>query len=235
MRKHYYNNRRIKRRYLESCIATLSDEVFLGNKNGILLRTEIEKEIELGNIIIEGSPNPNGPTINPNSINLTLNNKLKIYDLKPIDDKERGFLDKLSKKKKKKYADTNTYLDMNKENRTRDIIIPEDGLILYPGILYIGSTNERTLIKGLHPTISGRSSIGRLGLAVHITAGFGDNGFDGTWTLEITVEHPLKIYPNKEICQVSFNTVVGDPKDPKNIYNGRYQHQKGPTASRMHL
>lgn len=231
--RHHGNKRKLRRD--ESYCEIITEYAVEEGNYGILLRTEIERQMELGNIIIEGSPNPNGPTINPNSINLTLNNKLKVYDLKPIDDKEKGFLDKLSKKKKKKYADTNTYLDMNKENKTRDLIIPEDGLILYPGILYIGSTNERTLVKGLHPTISGRSSTGRLGLAVHITAGFGDNGFDGTWTLEITVEHPLKIYPNKEVCQVSFNTVVGNTKDPKNIYNGRYQHQKGPTASRMHL
>lgn len=234
MRKYHGNNRKIKHKGLFHFVQEVTLEDFY-ESNGILLRTEIEKQMELGNIVIEGSPNPNGVTINPNSINLTLNNKLKVYDLEPVKEKYDNIIDKLYKKKKKKYADPNTYLDMNKENRTRDLIIPEDGLILYPGILYIGSTNERTLVKGLHPTISGRSSTGRLGLSVHITAGFGDNGFDGTWTLEITVEHPLKIYPNKEICQVSFNTVVGDPENPKNIYNGRYQHQEGPTASRMHL
>lgn len=232
MRKYHSNNRKLKNKDIECEI--INEYVIEQGYYGILLRTEIEKQMELGNIVIEGSPNPNGVTINPNSINLTLNNRLKVYDLEPVKEKY-NIIDKIYKKKKKKYANPNTYLDMNKENRTRDLIIPEDGLILYPGILYIGSTNERTLVKGLHPTISGRSSTGRLGLSVHITAGFGDNGFDGTWTLEITVEHPLKIYPNKEICQVSFNTVVGDPEDPKNIYNGRYQHQEGPTASRMHL
>ena len=80
--------------------------------------------------------------------------------------------------------------------------------------------------------LNGRSSVGRLGICIHITAGFGDIGFNGTWTLEITAIKPVRVYPNIEICQVSYFTPYGESKIK---YDGRYQGQIDPTASRSNL
>lgn len=121
--------------------------------------------------------------LNPNSYNLKLHNELLVYD--------------------------EEYLDMKKDNKYRKIIIPEDGLILEPNKLYLGRTVERTYTNKYVPMLEGRSSIGRLGLFIHITAGFGDVGFDGCWTLEISCIEPVKIYPNVEICQIYYHTLKG--------------------------
>ena len=74
---------------------------------------------------------------------------------------------------------------MKKPNPTRKITIPEDGLLLAPNKLYLGRTNEYTKTDKYVPMLEGRSSTGRLGLFIHVTAGFGDVGFAGYWTLEI--------------------------------------------------
>ena len=111
--------------------------------------------------------------LNPNSYNLRLHDELLVYTSFP--------------------------LDMKKRNSTQKIIVPEEGLELEPGKLYLGRTLERTRTEGFVPMLEGRSSIGRLGMFVHVSAGFGDVGFDGFWTLEILVTHPLIIYPKVEI------------------------------------
>lgn len=144
--------------------------------------------------------------INPNSYNMRLHPQLKIY--------------------------TDPILDARRKNNTKNIIIPEEGFVLEPGQLYLGRTVERTTTDFYIPEIDGRSSYGRLGIWVHVTAGFGDIGFDGTWTLEIAVLHPLRVYPYDEIAQVCFFT----PHGPTNIkYDGRYQGQVETTASRVEL
>ena len=97
--------------------------------------------------------------LNPNSYNLTLHDELMTYE--------------------------ELVLDMRKPNRVRRLTIPPDGLVLTPNQLYLGRTVERTETYNLVPMIEGRSSIGRLGLFVHVTAGFGDVGFCGFWTLEM--------------------------------------------------
>ncbi len=85
-------------------------------------------------------------------------------------------------------------LDMAKANRVRRIAIPPEGLVLSPNQLYLGRTAERTETHNLVPMIEGRSSVGRLGLFVHVTAGFGDVGFCGYWTLEMFAVQPVRIY-----------------------------------------
>ncbi|NUM42822.1 MAG: dCTP deaminase, partial [Leptospiraceae bacterium] len=76
----------------------------------------------------------------------------------------------------------------------------------------------------LVPMLEGRSSIGRLGMFVHITAGFGDVGFKGYWTLEISVIHPLIVYPNVQICQIFYHTIEGEIVEYK---SGKYQANQG--------
>ncbi len=136
--------------------------------------------------------------LNPNSYNLRLHNELLVY--------------------------TNMPLDMKKPNPSEKIIIPEEGYLLKPGILYLGRTLEYTETFNLVPMLEGRSSIGRLGMYVHVTAGFGDVGFKGFWTLEISVIHPLVIYPNVQICQIFYHTVEGEITEYK---SGKYQANSG--------
>ena len=124
------------------------------------------------------------------------------------------------------------YLDPRKDNPTIEYPIPENGFILYPGALYLGTTMERTFTEKYVPMISGRSSIGRLGIDIHKTEGFGDIGFDGKWTLEIVATVPVLVYPGMEICQIYFES----PEGPTGIkYHGRYQNQEDVERSRFFL
>lgn len=156
------------------------------------------KEIKqrLGNDIVIEPFNDN--QLNPNSYNLRLHRELLMYD--------------------------EHTLDMKKRHRTKTLIVPEEGLILQPGNLYLGRTIEYTKTNNLVPMLEGRSSIGRLGLFIHITAGFGDVGFNGFWTLEMFCVLPVRIYPGVEICQIFYHTIEGDYA----LYdNGKYQNNKG--------
>ena len=121
-------------------------------------------------------------------------------------------------------------LDPKKDNETEDIKIPEEGYVLLPGTLYLGETVEYTETTGYVPKIDGRSTTGRLGIVIHLTAGFGDNGFKGKWTLEITVTHPVIVYPNMEIGQLYFEEIQGDSSMK---YNGKYQNQQGVQAAKI--
>ncbi len=163
---------------------------------------EIKRQVELGNIVIKPFDEKR---INPNSYNITLNNKLVVYD-DPV-------------------------LDMKKKNSTHEIIIPEEGLVLEPNKLYLGRTNEYTETTGFVPCIDGRSSIGRLGLFIHVTAGFGDVGFKGTWTLEIQCVQPIRIYPNVEIGQLYYEQIQGE----QTLYSGKYLNQIDATPSKMNV
>ena len=136
--------------------------------------------------------------INPNSYNLSLHNELIMYK--------------------------NSLLDMKKDNEVEKLKIPSNGLVLEANRLYLGRTVEYTETKNLVPMLEGRSSIGRLGLFVHVTAGFGDVGFKGFWTLEIFCIQPIKIYPNVEICQVYYHTLEGSHE---NYNSGKYQDNQG--------
>ena len=102
-------------------------------------------------------------------------------------------------------------------------------------MLYLAQTMEYTETKKYIPCISGRSSIGRLGINVHITAGFGDIGFGGTWTLELFVINPIYVYPGMEIAQIYFFDPIQDYELGDYIlYNGKYQGQNVPTSSRIY-
>jgi dCTP deaminase len=136
--------------------------------------------------------------LNPNSYNLRLHNVLRTYDRDP--------------------------LDMKEENTSHEILIPEDGLLLAPAKLYLGRTIEYTETDGFVPMLEGRSSIGRLGLFVHVTAGFGDIGFKGFWTLEIFCVQPVRIYAGVEICQIFYHSIQGDYDS---YSSGKYQNNEG--------
>ena len=122
--------------------------------------------------------------LNPNSYNMRLHNELMVYE--------------------------EIVLDMRRPNRFRRYEIPADGFVLHPNQLYLGRTAERTETHNLVPMLEGRSSVGRLGLFVHITAGFGDVGFCGYWTLEMFAVQPVRIYPGVPICQMFYHAVDGE-------------------------
>ena len=111
------------------------------------------------------------------------------------------------------------------------IKIPEEGLVLEPNKLYLGRTNEFTKTEKFVPMLEGRSSTGRLGLFIHVTAGFGDIGFAGYWTLEIFCVQPIKIYPNTQICQIYYHDIHGE----YDLYkSGKYQNNTGIQPSHMY-
>ncbi|MCL2084912.1 MAG: dCTP deaminase [Oscillospiraceae bacterium] len=168
----------------------------------ILSGLEIKKQIGNGKISITPY---NEKRLNPNSYNLCLHNELLVY--------------------------TDDVLDMKKPLPAEKIAIPDDGLILRPGILYLGRTVEHTYTNSYVPMLEGRSSIGRLGLYVHVTAGFGDIGFSGYWTLEIQCVHPVRVYPFIEICQIYYHEISGDYVE---YGGGKYQNNTGIQPSLMY-
>ena len=186
----------------------------------ILSGKEIINGINNGDIII--SPF-DSTKVTPNSYNLTLNNKLLVYADSVVSKYVQGeftpqpFLE--------------NPLDMKKDNPYKEIIIPDEGIVLQPGIVYLGKTNEFTATDKYVPMLEGRSSIGRLGIHIHVTAGFGDIGFKGTWTLEIVATQPVKIYPNVEICQIYYHTLYGD--DSIKYISGKYQGQTDIRTSQL--
>ena len=143
--------------------------------------------------------------LNPNSYNLTLAPELLVYE--------------------------NQVLDMKTPNPCRHLVIPAEGLKLEPNRLYLGRTNEYTRTDGFVPMLEGRSSTGRLGLFIHVTAGFGDVGFAGYWTLEIFCVQPIIIYPNVEICQIYYHDIHGDYEP---YHSGKYQDNTGIQPSLMY-
>lgn len=172
----------------------------------MLLKTEIEESYRNGRIVIE----PFNPLhVGPNSYDVRLGDKLCIY--------------------------TNKYLDCKIDNPTETITIPKEGLILEPGILYLGHTMERIGSDYYVPMYDGRSSMGRLGILSHISAGVGDIGFKEQWTLEISVIHHIKIYPGIRIGQVHFHNINESHNNFNNHYKGKYYDQQGPQSSKSYL
>lgn len=113
-------------------------------------------------------------------------------------------------------------LDARKHNTIRHFEIPEEGYILLPGKLYLGVTEEYTETHAHVPFLEGKSSVGRLGIDIHATAGKGDVGFCNTWTLEISVSQPVRVYGGMPIGQLIYFEVKGQVE---NLYN-RKQNAK---------
>ncbi len=160
----------------------------------------INKELKRGSIVVDDSSKNLGDSF----INVTLGNKLKVY--------------------------SDPALNVSKSSVAREIIIPEEGLILKPNELYLGRTNELTKTYGFVPLLSGTEELAACGMEIHITAGFGDNGFEGTWTLEIVCANPTIVYPGMRIGKIQYFPLIGDPSIE---YRGKYFKQIEPTESRL--
>jgi dCTP deaminase len=143
--------------------------------------------------------------LNPNSYNLSLHNELLVYE--------------------------EVVLDAKQPNRFRRLTIPEEGMILSPGQIYLGRTAEYTETHNLVPMIEGRSSVARLGLFVHCASGFGDVGFRGYWTIEMFAVQPVRIYPGLRICQIFFHEITGKIRE---YCSEKYQNNQDVQPSMMY-
>ncbi|MFA3782924.1 dCTP deaminase [Melioribacteraceae bacterium 4301-Me] len=166
----------------------------------ILSDKKILEEIKLGNIVIEPF---NIENLGSNSYDVHLGKWLGVYE--------------------------NEILDAKIHNKINLIEIPAEGYILLPSKLYLGVTEEYTETRNYVPFLEGKSSVGRLGIDIHSTAGKGDAGFCNTWTLEISVKQPVKIYPKMPIGQIIYFAIDGEIGTPYNTkksakYNKRTQY-----------
>jgi dCTP deaminase len=168
----------------------------------ILTGPEIAKEWKLNRIDIRPF-NPN--QVNPNSYDFRLGHVIKTY--------------------------VNYVLDPRVPNNTVETQIPEEGLVLMPGRIYLGHTLEIMGSDYYVPIIRGRSSTARMGLFIHVTADLIDIGSHNQWTLQLNPVQPIRVYPGMRIGQVTFWKVKGQIV----LYKGKYQGSMGPAESRIHL
>jgi dCTP deaminase len=120
----------------------------------------------------------------------------------------------------------NRVLDARQHNEIEHFEIPAEGYVLEPQINYLGSTIEYTESHAAVPFLEGKSSVGRLGMDIHATAGKGDVGFCNYWTLEISVKQPVRVYEGMPVGQLIYFLVQGEILTPYNAkgsakYNGR--------------
>jgi dCTP deaminase len=109
-------------------------------------------------------------------------------------------------------------LDAKRHNQVEQFEIPAEGFVLQPGTLYLGVTEEYTETHNAVPFLEGKSSVGRLGIDIHATAGKGDVGFSNTWTLEISCVQPVRVYAGMPIGQLIYFRIDGDVEN--------YYHRK---------
>lgn len=188
-----------------------------------------------------------------NSYDLHLGNKLKIYSctlpygMKPVIEYNAGgtysmrdwFIDEQNylryQNSRESFDPRNPKFLLDpcdeKSHETIEITIPENGVILSPDIGYLGHTAEYTETYNLFPYIDGKSSVGRNFILNHHTAGRGDDGFCGQWTLEIKVLYPTVVYPNMRIGQIYYEQFIGKRKPYNKNKSSHYNGQMGPTAA----
>ena len=167
----------------------------------ILTGPKIQQKVESKQIIIKPF---NNNQLNPNSYDFRIGSKLLVYK--------------------------SLILDTRKKNKTKEINIPRSGYVLQPDRLYLGHTIEKIGSYKYVPIVRGKSSTGRVGLFIHITADLIDIGYVGQYTLMMHAVQPVKIYPKMRIGQVTFWRVFGNI----NLYDGKYQGGKSPQASEIY-
>jgi dCTP deaminase len=131
------------------------------------------------------------------------------------------------------------FIDVKQEQDLTELVEvkPDEPFILHPGEFVLGSTLERVSIPDdLVARLEGKSSLGRLGLLIHSTAGYVDPGWDGFLTLELSnvANLPITLYPGMKIGQISFFQLTTAAETPYGSAGNKYQNQQGPTASRFH-
>lgn len=142
--------------------------------------------------------------LNPNSYNFTLGSTMATYD--------------------------RDVLDARKLNSVTEFGIPDQGVVLQPGKLYLGHTEEKMGSDFFVPTFAARSSIARLGLFINLSASLGDIGYYGQWTLQLVPTQPIRIFWGMRIGQMMWWRATG----LIDLYQGKYQGSCGPHASLIH-
>lgn len=165
----------------------------------ILSDKEILDEIAKGNIIIEPYDRN---CLGTNSYDVHLGKHLAVYE--------------------------DEMLDAKKHNTIRHFDIPEEGFVLQPGVLYLGVTEEYTETYAHVPFLEGKSSMGRLGIDIHATAGKGDVGFCNYWTLEISCIQPVRIYAGMPVGQLIYFKVEGEIENAYNKKSSAKYNQRSP-------
>lgn len=194
---------------------------------GILSGPAIAEAIKNGDITVDPFEERH---INPASIDLRLGPEVAVYSAWA--DEYHRFGENAADASVG-LASLGTVLDVRDKPSVRKYVMDKErGWVVSPGILYLMHTQERVYTEKYVPVLDGKSSIGRLGLQVHLTAGYGDPGFNGVYTLEVLAVHPIRIFPGMRFCQMRFHTIVGEPIS----YDGHYQGKAaaGAVPSKAH-
>lgn len=183
----------------------------------ILSDRDIKLELESGRLVIDPIGDPD-KQIQPASVDLRLGTEFKIFQVG-----ELGYIDP-------KGHDWKNFLRLVS-------VRGSDPFLLHPGEFVLASTMEWVkLPNNLVARVDGRSSLGRLGVLMHATAGFIDPCFEGNITLELSNVNrmPVALWPDSRVCQISFETLSSPCERPYGKARGsKYQGQLGPTASRI--
>ena len=179
----------------------------------ILSDRTIREQVDAGRIVID----PFDPAcIQPSSVDLHVDAEFRVF-------------------RNNRYP----FIDVKQQQDLTELVEvkPDEAFILHPGEFVLGSTLERVAIPDdLVARLEGKSSLGRLGLLIHSTAGYVDPGWDGYLTLELSnvANLPITIYPGMKIGQISFFRLTTAADTPYGGAGSKYQGQRGPTASRIH-
>jgi len=179
----------------------------------ILSDRTIREQIEAGRIVIDPF---DAACVQPSSVDLHVDAEFRVF-------------------RNNRYP----FIDVKQEQDLTELVEvkPDEAFILHPGEFVLGSTLERVAIPDdLVARLEGKSSLGRLGLLIHSTAGYVDPGWDGYLTLELSnvANLPITIYPGMKIGQISFFQLTTPAETPYGSAGNKYQGQRGPTASRFY-
>lgn len=209
---------------------------------GILSGPELQRAIRDGEITITPFDESHVNRVNPASYDLTLGPKIAVYrdvvnadfSVPPGDvmrNPEKGATPGCLVTP---HTGFNNLIDAAKKNDVVEYEMDERGFLLRPGIGYLMHTAERVHTDKYVPIIDGKSSIGRLFAFVHVSAGYGDPGFDGQYTLEVIVTHPLIVYAGMRFCQMRFHTIVGEVKNYRDTGSYKGNLAEGPIPSQSY-
>ena len=177
----------------------------------ILSDRTIREQIEAGRIVIDPF---DAACVQPSSVDLHVDAEFRVF-------------------RNNRYP----FIDVKQEQDLTELVEvkPDEAFILHPGEFVLGSTLERVAIPDdLVARLEGKSSLGRLGLLIHSTAGYVDPGWDGYLTLELSnvANLPITLYPGMKIGQISFFKLTSPAETPYGSAGNKYQGQRGPTPSR---
>jgi dCTP deaminase len=195
---------------------------------GILSGRSIEAAVAMGEILI----NPfDSSRLNPASYDLTLGDEITVYT--GVNELDMVSGDRVLQVRPNLDPETNWYygsLDPKSDNPVKTFKMGPEGFVIHPGVGYLMHTRESVGTSKYVPAIDGKSSIGRLFVFVHVTAGLGDPGYFGQYTLEVLTTYPIRLYPGMRICQMRFFTIVGQV----DLYKGHYQGKSAEGAVASH-